>query len=416
MARGNSPWSVWATVGVVTLLSAACEPSSPTDPVGNADVPIRLTAVTVGTPINTLIVEVTAADLAAPLVFNLTVVNGVASGTIRIPPGQARTITVTAVDDQGAVTHEGSVTIDVRPGQNPPVQIRLAPRAGQVPVSVTFGNFGVVVSPAMTTIDLRVAAQLQLTVTVTDVNGQVVPEANVGWATTQPAVATVTATGLVTGVIPGTATIVATYEGVAGLSAISVIRAGPTAEICDATDNNLDGLIDEGLRYCLNGVPTPHSDGNACLAGFVDANADPADGCEVQLAGVWALTPAVTTTCTGNTAFDLVFPDLRNPTIDRLTTRLAESGQLSVEFLLGSISVSHEFPLEAISARFGGTGVLTGPFAGTLTVTGEFTGPGALTATLSLTGAQIHYMTPFGSADGTCLDVTQSVTGARLAN
>ncbi len=227
MARATrTPHSLLAMLGLATLLGVACEsPSSPRNATGG-DVPVRITAITVGTPISTLVVEVTAADLPASLVFNLTVVNGVAAGTIKIPPGPARAIHVTAVDDQGVVTHEGGALIDVRPGQNPPLQIKLAPRSGHVPITVTFGNFGVLVSPAAATIDLATSAQLRLSATVTDVNGQVVPAAEVGWATTQPAVATVSASGLVTGVKEGAATIVATFEGVAGLSAITVKGIG----------------------------------------------------------------------------------------------------------------------------------------------------------------------------------------------
>src|SRR5512144_1187190 len=183
---------IWGVgLGAALLLAGACEPRGPTD-VGTA-VPLRITAVVVGVPISTLVVDVTAADIATPLVFNLEVVNGVAAGTIKLPPGPARTIHVMAVDDAGNVTHEGSTTVDVQPGQNAPLQIRLAPRSGHVPITVTFGNYGVVLTPPAATIDAAVATTLQLAVTVTDVDGNAIPSAEVGWATTNPAVATVDA-------------------------------------------------------------------------------------------------------------------------------------------------------------------------------------------------------------------------------
>lgn len=230
MTRGmvESGWGMRAVVlGCLALLAGACERLLPTDGT-ETTVPLRITAVTVGTPISTLVVQVTASDIPTPLVFNLSVANGVASGTIKIPPGPARMIDVTAMNAQGNVTHEGSATIDVRPGQNPPVQIKLGPRSGQVPITVTFGNFGVVVTPPTATINVPVAATLQLSVSVTDVNGQVIPAPAVEWATTSPAVATVSATGLVTGVRDGEATVVATYEGVAGLSSVTVKGFGET--------------------------------------------------------------------------------------------------------------------------------------------------------------------------------------------
>jgi Big-like domain-containing protein len=225
MARNSSLMTLvtWLAVGTAVVLGGGCESRAPTATRETAAVPLRITAVTVGTPISTLIIEVDAADLPSSLVFNLTVQNGVASGTIKVPPGPARTIHVTAVDDQGTVTHDGSVTVDVRPGQNPPVQVILRPRSGQIPITVTFGNYTVLVAPTAATIDPSVTSQLQLTPTVIDVDGQHIASPQVGWATTQPAVAVVDQNGLVTGIANGTATIVATFEGVAGLSAITVI-------------------------------------------------------------------------------------------------------------------------------------------------------------------------------------------------
>jgi alpha-tubulin suppressor-like RCC1 family protein len=216
-------------IGWYVLVTGGCEPRqlplANSGGGGEAEIPLQITAVTAGTPINTLVVVVTAPDIPMPLVFNLAVVDGVATGTIRIPPGTARTISVTALDPVGNVTHEGAATIDVLPGPNPSLQLRLTPRAGDVPVTVTFGDFGVVVSPPALIIDASVSAQAQLTVTVTDANGVPLTAPAVGWATTQPAVARVTATGVVTGASDGIATIVATYEGVAAVSTVTVTGA-----------------------------------------------------------------------------------------------------------------------------------------------------------------------------------------------
>ena len=247
---GGRPGISSLTLGVLVVLAGACERPLPTDRTA-ATVALRITAVTVGTPISTLVVQLTASDIPTRLVFNLSVANGVASGTIKIPPGPARTIDVTALDPLGNVTHEGSATIDVRPGQNPPVQIKLGPRSGHVPITVTFGNFGVVVTPATATINVPASATLQLAVTVTDVNGQVIPAPAVDWATTNPAVATVSATGLVTGLTNGTAKIVATYEGVAGLSAISIMGGGGLSfTSLSAGNSHTCAVTPSGAAYC----------------------------------------------------------------------------------------------------------------------------------------------------------------------
>jgi Big-like domain-containing protein len=369
----RNSWLARLVVGAVILIDGACESPAAPHSAQAADVPVRITAITVGTPIQTLVVEVSAGDLPKPLVFNLSVVNGVASGTIKIPPGAARVIHVTAVDDQGDVTHEGSATIDVRPGQNPPVQIKLAPRSGQVPISVTFGNFGVVVTPAAATIDLAVDKALQLSVTVTDVNGQIIPQPQVGWATSQPAVATVSASGQVLGVIDGSATIVATYEGVAGLSAITVTGTSAIPEICDGIDNNHNGTIDEGLPFCGHFV--------------------------------WSLTPALTTTCT--------MPLLMNPVIGTVTTSQVPSGQLVLQFdLAAAAGFSVPVSLDATTGAFGASGSIAGGVTADGTISGTFSGTDAFTMTISLKNIAVQATGLFG----TCLDVDQTVTGTRLAN
>ena len=212
-------------LGLAAMLAAACQDQLPTGAGADGAVPLRVTAPVVGTPIATLVVTVTASDIAVPLVFNLTVANGTASGTIRVPPGLNRTIAATAMDDQGNVTHDGSVTCDVRPGQNPAVVLHLVPRSGQVPITITFGSYGIAVTP--TTASVAVGAQVQLAVAVTDADGRPVANPAVTWATSQPTVATVSSGGLVTGLAAGTATIVATYEGVAALSTVTVGPGGP---------------------------------------------------------------------------------------------------------------------------------------------------------------------------------------------
>jgi len=234
-----------AALALAFLLAAGCQDQLPTGPAAGA-VPLRITASTVGTPIATLVVTVTASDITTPLVFNLTVSNGTASGTIKVPPGLARTLSVLAFDAEGDTTHTGSVTIDVRPGQNPPVTVELTPRPGQVPITVTFGNYGVVVTP--TTAAIAVGATVQLTAAVTDAYGNGVTNPAVAWATSQPTVATVSSTGLVTGTGVGTVTIAATYEGVESVGTVNVgVFVGVSLA---AGAYHACGLASGGVAYC----------------------------------------------------------------------------------------------------------------------------------------------------------------------
>jgi len=82
------------------------------------------------------------------------------------------------------------------------------------------------VAPATATID-AIGATVTLTATVRDQNGQVL-QRGVTWTSSRPEVATVSSSGLVTAVAPGSATITATADGVSGSAGIAVDPAAAT--------------------------------------------------------------------------------------------------------------------------------------------------------------------------------------------
>src|SRR5207245_2421542 len=85
----------------------------------------------------------------------------------------------------------------------------------------------VAMSPA--TAAVLVGATVQFTATLLDAAGNVLSGRSVTWASTGPAVATVSSTGLVTGVAPGAVTITATSEGQGGSAAITVTVPASTS-------------------------------------------------------------------------------------------------------------------------------------------------------------------------------------------
>ena len=221
------------------LLVAGCadRATGPSGPQGE----FVFQASVVGTTIATMVVEVTAPDITSPLAFNIPITSGVASGTVRLPPGENRTITLRAYDNLQNLTHEGSKTISVKPGQNPPVSIPVVSRAGQVPITATMGPVSVVVSPATT--EIQVGATAQLAAAITAPNGDVIP-GPAAWATLNPSIATVDATGLVTAVGQGTVQIVATFAGVGGAATVQI---GSTLAVAGTAltlyDNGTQALI-----------------------------------------------------------------------------------------------------------------------------------------------------------------------------
>lgn len=171
---------------------------------------LEMAASVAGTSAALLAVEVTAADLPGRLVFNLPVEGGVAAGSLEVPAGAARTVTVRAFDALGAETHRGARTLDVHAGANPAVAITLLPTGGEPPITATVGSVTLTLSPADTT--LRLGDTLRLRATVRDSAGAAVGAA-VQWGTLDARRATVDRHGVVTARDTGVAEIVAVHAG-----------------------------------------------------------------------------------------------------------------------------------------------------------------------------------------------------------
>ena len=265
-------YSVTAAAVAAFLVSAcAQEPTGSKD--GSAE--LRVQASTAGTAIATIVVTVTASDIATPLAFNLTVQGGVASGTIVIPAGSGRLITVRAYNAASIETHRGSVTIDVVEGNNPTVTVVLDPLVGNKPIVVQVGSFTILMSPQADT--LTIGDTVRFRATIIDARGDTVRSSAV-WATLTPWIVTVDTSGLVTAVGAGSGEIVATYAGFGAAAQIEVKgspslivftsveptgsdRGGPEGEIYTVLSDgsNLTRLTDDRL---LDGAPALSPNGS----------------------------------------------------------------------------------------------------------------------------------------------------------
>src|SRR5213594_3753187 len=213
---------------VVTLASVLALGSClERDPTGSRPSSVTTTllvrADVTGTAVATVVVDVTAPDIPATLVFNVPVAQGAALGTITVPAGSNRTIALRAFDAGGGETHSGSVTVNIQPGTNPTIALVLMPVTGSMPINAMLGSFAVTVTPAVQ--PLTIGDTARLTATILDASGQPVA-APVDWGTLIPAVATIVSTGQQTGRVtairPWRATVVATYGGTAGPATIVV--------------------------------------------------------------------------------------------------------------------------------------------------------------------------------------------------
>jgi len=214
---------LWLAAALVSPLGlGSCLQGEPTD-IPPSEARLLLRADLSGTAVATLVVEVTAADIAPALLFNIPIVAGAAAGTITLPAGANRTIAIRAYDAGGVQTHSGAVTVSLQPGANPTISIVLTPLTGDAPIEATLGSFALIVTPAVDS--LLIGDTISLTATILDVNGTPVA-GQVVWGVLTPRVASVVSTGTqtsrVTAIRPGRTTVVATYGGTAGPAAVAV--------------------------------------------------------------------------------------------------------------------------------------------------------------------------------------------------
>jgi hypothetical protein len=203
----------------LSFLLVSCSSHNTLGPTPDGTATIAVSVNVSGTLVATVVVDVTAPDIPTMLVFNIPVANGLATGTITVPAGSNRAILLRGYDAGGVETHNGSVTVNIQPGTNPTMAIVLTPLTGDVPITATLGSFIVTVTPP--SVNLAIAGTAPLTATIKDAKGN--PATGVvAWATGDPGVAVVDATGIVTATGAGTTTISAVFHGVTGTAAITV--------------------------------------------------------------------------------------------------------------------------------------------------------------------------------------------------
>lgn len=171
------------------------------------------------TNVASVVVQVTGPGIPDTLVFNLTVTNGQASGTIAVPAGSARQIVLRAFDENGIETYRGAVTVDIQSGTNPTATVTLNPLSGNQPIMAIIGSVVVTVSPESQTV--AVGDTLRLAAVVTDSAGHLL-NVRVAWASTNPGIVSVDTGGLLMAHHEGVASVVAVYGRVAASSRIVV--------------------------------------------------------------------------------------------------------------------------------------------------------------------------------------------------
>lgn len=236
--------------GLVALLGG-CD-SAPTDPFDTGEpVTLALQVASMDEMVEVIVVEVTGNGIPVPILANLVMTDGNASGSITVPAGQARTFTARGFDAEGGITHEGSITEEVRPGQAV-VRIPMVPRGVGVPIEVVASSYVISIEPENAELDAGQAVTLAATVRNAEGSVLDVDPGDLTWASSNPAIARVerleTGDGEVTGWYQGTAQVGVSYDGVAAHA--TVVVDGIVAATVSAGFEHTCGLTISGTAYC----------------------------------------------------------------------------------------------------------------------------------------------------------------------
>src|SRR5204863_513261 len=138
-----------------------------------------------------------------------------------------------------------------------------------------------VTTVAVATVDLTPATAtvqagqtVQLTATPKDSNGNVLSGRTVTWTSSNTSVATVSTSGLVSGVTPGSATITATSEGKSGTASVTVTQvpvatvavSPPTASIQQGQTVQLTATLKDANGNTLSGRVVTWSSSSTSVA------------------------------------------------------------------------------------------------------------------------------------------------------
>jgi uncharacterized protein YjdB len=195
-----------AALAATVLLAGACDTDLPAPEGAGPVVEVLVNTVPLNLSLTDLIPGTTRQLVAGPVNAEGQFVPGQTVSWSSSNPGSV------SIDNNGLATAiaGGTATISATAGGV----------TGTTTIEVRFPVGTVTVGPSGQTI--RQEAALQLTAVTVDQSGATVTGRAVTWASLNPAVATVSATGLVSGVTDGTATITATSEGVTGQVTVTV--------------------------------------------------------------------------------------------------------------------------------------------------------------------------------------------------
>jgi len=203
-----------ATTGCLDLLTGT--------PVRSSEALLRIELAESNVPLDgeRVDVSITGPGIESPIFGSFPFINDTARAELSVPLGPDRRVFVAVFDSSNTIVASGETTIEVGSGASITVPVAIAPTDGTQPIIVTLGNTTISVTPGSLT--LAPNATSALTVTITDENGLAIAGAVPSYASSNPSIASVSPSGLVTARVPGITAVTVTALGVAARIPVAV--------------------------------------------------------------------------------------------------------------------------------------------------------------------------------------------------
>lgn len=169
-------------------------------------------------------VSISGPGISPPIFGSFRFINDTARVELDVPLGDERRVFVAIFDSTNTLIASGETTITVGSGATVTVPVPIAPTSGDQPIIVRVGSTTLTVSPG--TLSLAPGDTASLTVAVTDQDGLPIAGAVPTFASSNPSIATVSATGVVTGRLDGVTAITVSALGVAARVPLGVSTPG----------------------------------------------------------------------------------------------------------------------------------------------------------------------------------------------
>src|SRR6266487_3105206 len=198
-------------------------------------------------PVASVTVSPASATVAAGQSVQLTATPKDANGT----PLSGRTVTWSSNNTSVAIADVNGNVTGLAPG-SATITATSEGQSGTAAITVTnVPVTSVTVTPASASI--QQGQTIQLTATPKDANGNPLTGRTISWSSSNTSVATVSSSGLVSGVVAGSATITATAEGKSGTSAITVTAV--TVPVATVTVSPASASVPAGQTAQLTATP-----------------------------------------------------------------------------------------------------------------------------------------------------------------